>query len=79
MSNIKPDSKLGDVWVSFYLNNIVTLRNIDWELLSEFFLIPQSMKTIDNRKIILKNNNININKKTNSINELQKSFDFKTN
>ena len=47
--------KLGESWVSFYLKNIVTLRNNDWEKLETFFYIPNSARTIDSESIKLKN------------------------
>jgi len=28
------NSKISDVWVSFFIDNIVTLRNIDWQQIS---------------------------------------------
>lgn len=47
------DSKIGDIWVSFYLNKIVTIRNMDWEKLASYFLIPENIKDIDFKKIKL--------------------------
>jgi len=55
LSNILPNSKVGDAWVSFYLNKIVTLRNIDWIKLSQYFSIPENIKDIDFAKIKIKN------------------------
>lgn len=45
--------KLGESWVSFYLNEIVTLRNKDWNNLKKYFEIPHPIKTIDYEKIKL--------------------------
>jgi len=45
------NSKIGDVWVSFYLDKIVTIRDIDWEKLVSYFLIPNNIKDIDFKKI----------------------------
>ena len=47
-------SKLGNYWVSFYLDQIVTLRNQDWEYLSQFYFIPTKIEEIDNTPISLK-------------------------
>ena len=61
------NSKIGDIWVSFYLNKIVTIRDIDWEKLSAYFLIPENIKDIDFKKIKLnkeyltiQNNKVNL-------------------
>lgn len=47
-------SKIGDVWVSCYLNEIATIRNGDWDELSKHFIIPENRKEIDFTKIKLK-------------------------
>jgi site-specific DNA-methyltransferase (adenine-specific) len=49
-----PRSKLGDWWVSFFLDEVVTLRNDDWEHLQEFYFIPKKIEDIDTAPIILK-------------------------
>ncbi len=51
---VEPNYKLGDSYVSFYLKDIVTIRNKDWEQLIEYFDIPEPMKTIDYAKTKLK-------------------------
>ncbi len=51
---IEPNYKLGDNYVSFYLKDIVTIRDKDWDKLSENFIIPDSMRTIDFAKTRLK-------------------------
>jgi len=51
---VEPNYKLGDSWVSFYLNDVVTVRNRDWEKLKKFFIIPRPIKTIDHKKTVLK-------------------------
>lgn len=48
-------SKIGNSWVSYYLDNIVTLRNEDWNELKEHFLIPEKAEDIDTFEIVLKN------------------------
>lgn len=50
----KPNSKLGDCWVSFYLDKIVTLRDCDWEKLKDHFFIPSKPEEIDHTPIVLK-------------------------
>lgn len=50
----KPNSKLGDCWVSFYLDKVVTLRDCDWEQLKDHFFIPSKPEEIDHTPIVLK-------------------------
>lgn len=47
-------SKLGDCFVSFHLGEIITLRECDWEILKDYFIIPNDIKQIDTQKIVLK-------------------------
>jgi site-specific DNA-methyltransferase (adenine-specific) len=54
LSKELPNSKVDDVWVSFYLDEIVTIRNIDWVKLAQYFLIPENIKEIDFTKIKFK-------------------------
>jgi site-specific DNA-methyltransferase (adenine-specific) len=53
LSQEKPDSKIGKTWVSFYLDEITTIRDIDWEAISKYFSIPHNIKDIDFIKIHL--------------------------
>ncbi|PAF42925.1 site-specific DNA-methyltransferase [Helicobacter sp. 11S03491-1] len=46
-------SKVGGYWVSFYLGEIITLRECDWNNLKKYFLIPEDIKEIDKQKINL--------------------------
>jgi site-specific DNA-methyltransferase (adenine-specific) len=50
-----PNSKISNTWVSFFLKDILTIRDIDWESLQDYFVLPKSMKEIDHTKIKLKN------------------------
>jgi len=50
----EPIFKLGNSWVSFYLNDVITIRNNDWNELKEYFIIPEPMRTIDFKKTVLK-------------------------
>jgi site-specific DNA-methyltransferase (adenine-specific) len=47
-------SKLGDAWVSYYLDEVVSLRNEDWAYLKDFFYIPAKIEEIDHTTIALK-------------------------
>lgn len=52
-------SKIGEYWVSFYINEIVSLREKDWDMLKQYFEIPKDIKNIDIQKIkLISNNNI---------------------
>lgn len=48
------NSRVGDVWVSVHLDEIVTIRDQDWETLQPEFHSPESPKAIDYTKIVLK-------------------------
>ncbi len=48
------NSKIGNCWVSYYMNEIITLRNDDWGALKDHFYIPFKSEDIDKQKIILK-------------------------
>lgn len=49
------NSRIEDIWVSIYRNEIITIREIDWAELSRYFNLPESMVIIDNASIKLKN------------------------
>jgi site-specific DNA-methyltransferase (adenine-specific) len=49
-----PNFKIGDSWVSFYLNDFATIRNNDWDNLEQYFNIPRPIRVIDNQKAVLK-------------------------
>ena len=44
-------SKINNTWVGFYLDEIVTIRDIDWVKLAQHFLTPEDIKEIDFTKI----------------------------
>ncbi|MFY9222631.1 MAG: site-specific DNA-methyltransferase [Blastocatellia bacterium] len=48
------NSKIGNSWVSYFLSSIVTLRDKDWENISQHYLIPNLTKQIDCVEIKLK-------------------------
>jgi site-specific DNA-methyltransferase (adenine-specific) len=52
----EPNSKVGQFWVSFYLDKIVTIRNTDWEFIKDFFYVPPKAEEIDKQPIILQSN-----------------------
>ncbi len=41
------NSKIDKYWVSFFLNEVVTLRDKDWKELSEHYIIPTPIQQID--------------------------------
>ncbi len=47
-------SRLGGAWVSVYLDEIITIRDRDWQTLQLEFHTPESAKAIDYTKISLK-------------------------
>ena len=48
---VESNSKIGDAWVSLYLDQVATLRNDDWAELEQYFDIPQPAQEIDSRSI----------------------------
>lgn len=67
LKRTKPNFKIGNSWVSFYLKEIVTIRNNDWEKLQEYFIIPKQIRMIDRQKIKLKDKNLIPNEMDNSM------------
>ena len=55
LAHEKANSKIGDMWISYYLDKVVTLRNKDWEDLEKYFYVPKNRKEIDKSPIVLKN------------------------
>lgn len=54
LESVEPNFKLGDSFVSFYLNDVVTIRNKDWDNISKYFNIPVPTRTVDFTKTKLK-------------------------
>ena len=55
LKNTKSNSKIGDFWVSFYLNKIITIRDIDWNNgLKDYFEIPEPIKKIEFQAPLIK-------------------------
>jgi len=46
-------SRIGKTWVSFYLGELATIRNIDWNDLAKYFSLPNITREIDFKKIKL--------------------------
>ena len=55
LEQVMPNFKIGDNWVSFYLQDIATIRNNDWANLENYFTIPDPIRAIDYQKIAIKN------------------------
>jgi site-specific DNA-methyltransferase (adenine-specific) len=55
LSQEESDSKIGSIWVSCHLNEIVTLRDKDWEELAQYYILPESAEDIDHTAVIFKN------------------------
>jgi len=49
-----PVSKIGEIWVSSYLDELITIRDKDWEGLSHFFNLPVKSTLTDSTKISLR-------------------------
>lgn len=54
LKEVKSNFKLNNTWVSYYLNEIVTIRNNDWDNIKDCFIVPKPMRNIDFEKIQLK-------------------------
>lgn len=52
LTHTTPTSKIGDVWVSYYRDEIRTLVDKDWQRLLPFFKIPTDIKQIECEKAI---------------------------
>lgn len=52
------NSKIGDVWVSFFLNEAVTIRDKDWGELSANYFIPEPIEKIDSTRIVQRKNSL---------------------
>ncbi|MBP8717854.1 MAG: site-specific DNA-methyltransferase [Candidatus Atribacteria bacterium] len=55
------DSKIGEAWLSLYLDEIVTIRDIDWGKLVLYFSIPESIKDVDFKKVKLNKQGKSVN------------------
>ena len=55
---IQPTSKIGDIWVSLYLEQVATLRNDDWQKLQDYFEVPEPAAAIDQISIVYRDGKI---------------------
>src|SRR3989338_6709004 len=53
LKKVKAESKIDKAWVSFYLGDVKTLRDKDWDQLSNYFEIPNNPEDVDFTKIKL--------------------------
>lgn len=58
LKNIKSNSKIGEYWVSWYLDNIITLREKDWDGISKYYIKPDNPKKIDKEPMVLLDKNL---------------------
>ena len=54
LEQFQPNFKISETYVSFYLKNIIIIRNNDWKKLEQYFYIPNPIRTIDSVKVLLK-------------------------
>ncbi len=67
----EPNSKIGDFWVSFYLDNVVTIRNNDWDGLKSYYYVPTKPEEVDKQQIVLQQK-INISTPIKSFSDIKK-------
>jgi site-specific DNA-methyltransferase (adenine-specific) len=53
----RASSKIGSGWVSFFSNEVVTIRHTDWDALAEFYQIPSPVNKVDYMRIEPKDDN----------------------
>jgi site-specific DNA-methyltransferase (adenine-specific) len=51
LSKEKSNSKIGDIWVSWFLDGLTTIRDKDWEELSQHYFIPEPRNKVDHTAI----------------------------
>jgi site-specific DNA-methyltransferase (adenine-specific) len=54
LSQEEPNSKIGDSWVSYFLDEIVTLRDKDWAQIAPYYIIPSRIEDVDRTSITLR-------------------------
>lgn len=55
--------KIGESWVSFYLKDIITIRNNDWNDIKKYFIIPEHLRAVDYKKVKIKDSKLIPDKK----------------
>lgn len=48
-------SQIENIWVSFFTGEVISIRDIDWDELAKFYIVPTPLNKIDHTKICLKN------------------------
>jgi site-specific DNA-methyltransferase (adenine-specific) len=79
LEQVTKNQQVGECWVSWYLDNIVTLRDKDWERMKDYFIIPNDNKNIDVQPITLReqikpNNIVFMDNYINNINLFEEQF-----
>jgi|SRR5581483_6928423 len=50
----EPNSRIGRIWVSAFINEVTTIRDVDWQELANSYILPKNSRDIDHTPIILK-------------------------
>ena len=53
LNHVEADSRIDHHWVSFYRNEVMTLRDKDWDDLKQHFVLPAHPRLIEKYKIEL--------------------------
>lgn len=48
------NSRIGSVWVSSFIGEVTTIRDVDWAKLSKEYILPEQARDIDHTPIVLK-------------------------
>ncbi len=70
LHDVQTNSRIGDCWISFYLDEPRTIRNIDWDSIQKYFSIPLDLRDIDKEKITLKQQRKSVKAEQNRILEM---------
>ena len=52
----KTNSKIGNIWVSWFLGGLATIRDKDWDKITGYYVVPENIKDIDHTEIDFKDN-----------------------
>jgi site-specific DNA-methyltransferase (adenine-specific) len=47
-------SQIENIWISFFIGEVISIRDIDWDNLSKYYIIPSPISKIDHTKICLR-------------------------
>jgi site-specific DNA-methyltransferase (adenine-specific) len=53
LEHVRANSQIDHHWVSFYRNEIMTLRDKDWDDLKKYFIVPDNPRMVEKYKIEL--------------------------